>query len=132
MPVHGPALLVVPSQPAIERARRNSLNNALERHSTGNHLRAQAFLDVLADLGAELIGELGLLVSARPADIAGLLGPARAEVGAKAPPELSVNCTPVTTEPLRRLGRAESSCFVALYLVPLIESQLSVSVCHDT
>jgi hypothetical protein len=57
---------------------------------------------------------------------------ARAVARFGAAPELSVICAPMTADALGNLRRAEIGCFVALYLVSLVESQLSVSICHDT
>src|SRR5699024_3434607 len=130
--MHCTTLLVVPSQPAVERARGDAVGNAFEWHSAGNHLRTQLSLDIPGNRGPELITEFGVLISAGPAEVAGLLSSARTVVAAGTSTKLSVTRTPVTADALGRLRHAETGCFVALYLVSLIESQLSVSVCHDT
>ena len=127
-----PALLVVPSQPAIERACGNPVRNTFQRHSAGDHFRTQFSLDISRDPGPELVVEFGVLVGAGPAEIACLLGSARAVIAPGASIELPVDGAAVAVNPFCRLGGAEPGCQIALYLISLIESQLSVSVCHDT
>jgi hypothetical protein len=79
---------------------------------------------------AQLIVELAVLVGAGLAEITYLLGFTRAVIPARNAIELPVNRASVTTYPRCGFRRAESGCFIALYLVSLIKSQVSVSVCH--
>jgi hypothetical protein len=72
MLVHCAALLVVPSQPTVERARGNAVRNAFEWHSAGDHLRAQLCLDAPTNPGPKLIIKLGVFVCTRPAVVAGI------------------------------------------------------------
>lgn len=77
-----PTLLVVPSQPAIDRACGNPVGNTFQPHSAGDHFRTQFSLDIPTDPGPELGIKFGVLVGAGPAEIACLLGSARAVIPA--------------------------------------------------
>lgn len=107
------------------------MGNAFEWHSAGSHLRAQLSLDIAGNPGPKLILEFRVLMSAGPPEVTGLLSSTRTEVTTGIWNQLSVNRTTLTADALGHLLPAETSCLVALYLVSLIKSQLSASVCHE-